>query len=243
MTTGNKRRSLPEKLLAAFLAAVLLLSLGTADAAAHETEMSVRPCSLTVYLKNSAQVPVFGAELTLYMVADAELTDFGPVFSLTGDFADSGISISDLNADDLALSLAAYASENSLTGITKRTAADGSAVFGELDAGLYLAVLSGRAGRYGMLPFLVPLPMYDASCGEWEYDVSACPKIGGIDTVPPDGGDDGPVTDGGKEPSEKPSLIQTGQLNMPVPVLAFSGTAAIALGWALINSKKRNGDA
>lgn len=49
---------------------------------------------------------------------------------------------------------------------------------------------------------------------------------------------------GGSRPAEGPKLIQTGQLNWPIPVLTASGLVLVAVGAYLMErSKKREKNA
>ena len=64
------------------------------------------------------------------------------------------------------------------------------------------------------------------------------PSGGEDDTTKPSGDDGGKTT---KPVTEEDKLVQTGQLNWPIPVAAISGLLLFSLGWAILNlSKKAN---
>lgn len=101
-----------------------------------------------------------------------------------------------------------------------------------LRQGLYLVVQTKAANGYQKInPFLVTIPF------DGKLNVDATPKSAPAEPTPPGGGG----SNGGGD--KKPPLIQTGQLNWPVPVLAGSGILLFMLGWILVFSKRERYDA
>lgn len=114
-------------------------------------------------------------EMTLYPVAD--YVDGGYVFSK--DFAKSGIQITDLNnaeeAQKAAASLAAYAKEQGLAGVSGSPDSNGSVKFEALSPALYLASQSGGEEFLEIQAALIPVP-YVGDDGEWHEDAVVYPK-------------------------------------------------------------------
>lgn len=249
---------LQRKRLPAFLTAVLLLCALSLTAYAHPVVDLSQKGSIRVAMRYGEQA-VPGGAMTLYRVAAVQEDDGNFGFVLTGDFADCGIELADLQSAGLAKALADYAAGAELEGQTKQIAEDGTVLFAELEPGLYLLVQTQpAAGYYAANPFLVSVPMLEE--GEYVYDVQAGPKAElsptpGIPFIPiipiipvfptptPEPGV--PVISVDIEPAPPaeegpavPILPQTGQLNWPVPVLAAAGLGLFAAGWALRYGKK-----
>jgi hypothetical protein len=82
----------------------------------------------------------------------------------------------------LAGSLRDYISENSLTGTMTATSNIGQAVFSNLDAGMYLITqnkngATGNNDKYNMQSFIVPVPYRVSEGLDYNFVVSAHPKI------------------------------------------------------------------
>ena len=202
--------------------AVLCLLLLPVRAAEYDPD---RTGTVSVTLQEGGKA-LAGAELTLYRVGNAAEGGYHQSFAPTAEFA--GADLTDLSREGLASALAEQA--NSLTGTRKTTDSLGRAVFSELTPGLYLVVQTGKVKGYQPIgPFLAAMPLSEGN--GWNYDIEARPKVAPeSDTKPttPGGGGGG-----------KPPLIQTGQLNWPVPVLAVSGILLFSLGWAMVNLRDK----
>lgn len=165
---------LQRKRLPAFLTAVLLLCALSLTAYAHPVVDLSQKGSIRVAMRYGEQA-VPGGTMTLYRVAAVQEDDGNFGFVLTGDFADCGIELADLQSAELAKALADYAAGAKLEGQTKQIAEDGTVLFAELEPGLYLLVQTQpAAGYYAANPFLVSVPMLEE--GEYVYDVQAGPK-------------------------------------------------------------------
>lgn len=164
-----------------------------------------------------------GGTFTVYYVASVEDKNGALIYEYTDAFSGCRISLEELDSVDLASSLVSFAYDNSVSG-TQVKVSDGEAILTELELGLYLIVQTIPAdGYYSALPFLVSVPMTSADGTEWIYDVSASPKVSSLPKPTP-------------EDEEK--LIQTGQLEWPIPVLACVGLGFVAAGWWLVFIKR-----
>lgn len=251
--------------------------------------------------------PVSGGALTIYQAAEAAEKNGDFSYVLTEEFADMEADLSDPGDEKLAGDLEDYALQKELQGTEKEIAEDGTIIFQELSAGLYLIVQTKPSENYyPVKSFLVSVPMKDEETGSWIYEVDAAPKMetesqrpgkpvdltvkkvweGGDKSKHPDNVTvglykkdtlvekitlndanhwtytwkelDGSVkwkiqeidvpkgyavsyrTDGFEITiTNTASLIQTGQLNWPVPLLAFTGLALVLTGIVLLGGKRK----
>ncbi len=203
--------------------------------------------SLNITLRGSGSHTVLsGAAFTIYRVADVVNDDDNLTYIYTEEFKGNGMELDNLNSDGLAQHLTAHARVEDLEGITETSLDNGSVVFDPLDVGLYLIVQKGSVeGYYSTTPFLVSIPMANSQDASWIYHVKANPKMEEGPNKDPKPTPDGSISfDPGTPPSGPmdevpPSLIQTGQLNWPIPILAAIGLMLFALGWALTFLKKK----
>lgn len=185
-----------------------------------------------------------GGSMTCYRVGDVRMQSGSLGFALTGGFAASGISLTDLDSPVLAGRLAAWAAQKNIAGTTVAIGSDGTALFRGLKPGLYLIVQNEAApGYYAAAPFLVTLPMWEN--GSYRYDVDASPKAEAgtkDDTWTPEDEtpkeDDKKPEDSRQPEDDQPKLPQTGQLNWPVPVLAAAGLLLLLLGRVLRGGRR-----
>lgn len=166
-----------KRLLAVLLAALFLLSSAVPVCAAGDTVVDwTKTGKVSVTLKVSDGEAVSGAEITLYLVADAKSEKSNLIYSYTESFKGCGIPESDLYQAESASKLEKYAAENSIAGtVTKETGPDGSVRFEGLALGLYLVVQTGSVeGFSDCTPFFAALPYCDEQ--GWYYEVDATPK-------------------------------------------------------------------
>ena len=226
-----------------------------------------RTGSVTVTLyDHQKDAPLRGGSLTLYKVADVELRYGSSMeYVYTGQFSDCDLELGDLSDSSLAARLEAWLPVNA-EGTTRTLSQQGKAEFKDLPVGVYLVVQTKASRGYEAVnPFVVSVPLLQD--GEWVYAVDASPKVGGVtpDKTPEEPGSPGsptPVETPGKP--AKPSTVvpgtettgtpdetretgtktpgglpQAGQLNWPIPFLAYSGILLFAAGWTL--NRKENG--
>lgn len=158
------------------LALMMLLAIGTTAFASLDFG---RTGSITVTLRDNSDEhrPISGGTFTLRMVAEAVSENNNLSYVFTPEFAESGVDLSDLNAEGLSEQLAAYAEEEQIQGITRSSGEEGSVTFSDLVLGLYLIVQEGSVeGYYPIDPFIVSVPMTNADGTGWIYDVNASPK-------------------------------------------------------------------
>lgn len=153
------------------------------------------------YFDEDLEVPITGAELTLYKVADLTVSNGYALYRLTEPFSDSGVDLGSMTAArsiEAAGILYDIVTEKKLEG-KMVISEDGIVDFGEVSHGMYLIAQTGardEARDYKRIdPYLVmaPQPLTDIDeTGEndWEYDVLSIPKMVEGDYEPPDEEDD-----------------------------------------------------
>lgn len=224
------RRRLSAIALTVFL--LYIISYTTSITAyAYDVPDLSREGSVSVTMKEG-ETAVSGGTLTLYRVGDIYEDNGNYSFVLSGDFSGSKESLEDIQSATLAKSLADYAKNNKLTGITQIIGNDGKTVFTNLELGLYLLVQNKAAQGYNAVdPFLVSIPMMED--GTYIYNVDASPKVSTLQTT----------TTRPTKPTQPAATIstgtiitklpQTGQLNWPIPVLVIAGLFLFSAGWIM----------
>lgn len=229
-----------KKRMTTFVLSLLLLLGLSVPAAAHDVPDLTRQGQISVTMAYQGKT-VSGGTLTLYRVGQVHEDDGNYDFQPTGDFASCGASFADVTSSALAASLAQYAKNHDLSGVTKQVGADGKVAFSNLEVGLYLLVQNKAADGYRKAkPFLVSLPYLED--GVYRYEVDASPKVELTrETTPTNPPKTPPKPSTPKTPGGK--LPQTGQLNWPVPVLSILGLCLFAGGWFLRFGKKERHEA
>lgn len=199
----------------------------------------------------------------------AEISPYG-IFTLLPQYEESGAAVNQLEAGDAidwrtqAQKLTQWVQKNNLSADAQEsTNKNGTAVFSQLDTGLYLVIGSNTkvsGTQYHSAPFLVSIPEQTSDGTAWTYEVTANPKSEPSDDHKKDDGDNNtdhpsdkpdnkpnpnkPDTSG-KRPSgsdtsstTKKDLPYTGILQWPIPVLAGTGLVLMILGWKINRSKK-----
>ena len=160
------------KLISVFLAVCALLLLPvTAFAQDFDPE---RTGSITVTLLDpQGQIPLAGAEFSVYYVATANLNSSGKLqYAFTEEFARCGCALED---PELSVKLAAFVQEQAAPVAALVTDDRGYAEITQLPLGLYLLKQNNTVAGYARCTaFLVTVPSY----GEegFVYDVNASPK-------------------------------------------------------------------
>ncbi len=227
-----------QKRLAALAMTLLLCCAFSAAAYAHDVPDMTQTGAISAVMLYEDEA-VGGGTLTLYKVGDVAVDDGDYSFTLTDDFAGSGVSLEDVTDTELSAVLATYASENNITGTTISIASDGTWTVDGLSLGLYLVVQYTPAdGFEAITPFLVSVPMYDEGAGVYVYEVSAEPKLGTLTEAETEAETDSAETE---TPSASAGSVlpQTGQLNWPVPVLAALGLILLVIGWGMRFGRQR----
>ncbi len=251
------------KKITSLLMVVLLIFALSTTAFAHEIPDMNRKGSITVAIKDGEK-RLTGGSLTLYKVGDVAEDDGNFIFVLTDEFRASGLSLKDIESEQLAKDLAEYADDSGAYSNTEDIDSEGRLVYKNLDVGLYLIVQKEAAEGYlPVNPFLVSVPMVQDEA--YIYDVYATPKVDDPDKIPETTtdvsgeettGDGSEETTGGSSEETtgsavegttsstgsqtgKPQLPLTGQLNWPVPVMVVLGLALILVGFTLRFGKKK----
>lgn len=241
-------------LFAACVAFALSLGSGTAFGLEHPVPDTTQKGSATIELVSKSGKAEFGAELTLYRVADVASDDGDFIWELSADFAASGVDLSDIGAPETARALAKATSGKKAYQVVTTNAA-GKVVAKDLEVGAYLVVQEKNPeGFVRLTPFVFTIPAYEEGedvpegYGEYQYDVLATPKILPVGEVQGDEGEEGDDPNDnrhtstlGDEGDTYERLPQTGQLWWPVPVLLVLGIGMIAFGIRR-NRKKQAGE-
>lgn len=182
------------------------------------------------------------ASFNLYALAEPAQIKGEDTFLYTAAFENCGIEINLEQADALAENMTNYAEDRQIAATSRKFSENGRVCFSGLAAGLYLLVQEGSvAGYYPASPFLVSLPLLKAD-GSTTYKLEAKPKIEKADIPEPEAPAE---TEPPAEPEppalpdpEAGRLIQTGQLNWPIPVLAAGGFILFSYGWPVFFKKE-----
>ncbi len=222
----------PSLALLAALTVVFCLS-ATAFAAADGASVDFSQTgSVTVTLTDGDGNAVSGGRITIYQVAALYLEDGDMAYVPTDAFQSCTAQL-DVTDTSLAAALVQYVQDNGIGGTSAAVDTAGTVRFSGLELGLYLLVQTTASGNYETInPFVVTVPM--DSDGAWDYTVDASPKVGTVTTQ---------TTEINTSTTSSDSdLPQTGQLNWPVPVLAVSGLALFAAGWAMVARDRKKRD-
>ena len=227
-----------KRIAATFAAAILLLSLSVCAAASGVPDWTQDgKSSITIRINLPKSLNEYG-NLRLYRVGDLHEDSGNYSFIPIGVFQEKWEVYEDLFSPQLARDLASYAMEQKVTYLIQKIGEDGTAVFTDLEFGLYLVVQEKPAEGYTRIePFLIGLPNNED--GTYVYQVSAKPKFQ-PETPPTEPSEPSEPTEL-TEPTEPqpPDLPQTGQMNWPVPVLALTGVLLILCGMALCMSERK----
>ncbi|MCD7846992.1 MAG: hypothetical protein LUG49_03020 [Oscillospiraceae bacterium] len=233
------------------LSAVLVI---LAVAISSVTTVFATTGSITVTVKYGDTILTDGV-LTIYKVAD-ENGDF------VSEFANCGIDISDLESSTLPWLLWQWATVTEIPGASYLVGSDGTVTFPGLSAGIYLIVPSTNPEGYEVEPCVVPVPL------NGEYDVEVIAKIEPStpntptptptpttttvtevtdpDVTIPD--DDDPTEENNVEieddddveiEDEEETLPKTGQMNLPIPIMAGTGGVCIVAGLIVSKTDKK----
>ena len=210
---------------------VLTLCLASVPAFAHDVPDPSRTGTIAATMTYDDE-RVAGGLVTLYRVGDVVSDDGNYGFELSGIFAQSGVSIDDLESADAAADLAAYAEDHGASGVTQAVASDGTVVFSNVEIGLYLMVQSEPAdGYHAFDPFLVGMPLTED--GAYVYEIDASPKLE-LEKAP--------VPPEEPEKPQKPSdLPETGENFGPMIAVLGAGIVAVAIGLGL-RARKRDAE-
>lgn len=187
-------------------------------AAAYEVPDLCREGSIRVTMRYDGN-PIAGGEMTLYRVGDVQEEDGNYSFVLTQTFADSGVSLKNLQSSSAAKQLAEFAVQRGIFGLDEKIGTDGTAEFDNLKPGLYLLVQKKAAkGFETAAPFFVTLPMLIE--GEYRYEVDAGPKVSPTPETNP------------TQPNQE--VPKTGQSRWPIWMFVLS-----AAGLALLVARRK----
>ena len=253
-STGQGAPSRARRLLAR-AAALLACALLAGACVAAQAAMPARQALASTALLDSTQEgaisvtlhdasgKVAGGELALYRVASAVADDTGWHFVWDGAYASMG---DELSAKTGALT-AAYASSlaerlaplvaGRAADRTARTDADGTVTFSGLAVGMYLVEeVSADEGLAPISPFVVTVPVEDATTGALLYRVDASPKAAAAEPAAPAGpAGHATVPETAQPPtSAGGQLPKTGQDWAPILPLAACGLVLVIAGGRML---------
>lgn len=225
------------KRILAILSAVILIVGLSVNAIADESDNTDFPDltqkgSLTLLMTIDGE-PLDRGSLNLYYVADITMVDEKTYdFQLVDEMTSAGATLDTelLFEAFQAEALLEYAKE-ALVDYSATPINNGRASFNGLSAGLYLVWQrpeDAAEGYDAIAPFLISIPKLQN--GEYVMDVVATPKV----SVEGDSSEPPPPS-----PPPPPDTPQTGQLNWPVPVMAFLGAVLLIVGCILCISRKK----
>lgn len=231
MFTGTKS-------LKIFIICILSILLGTRALifAGEDRSGSAGKGSISIILQDPLDESAINeVDFWLYAVAEPASAAGDNAFVYIAAFENCGLELDPVPEKILAGELAVYAVEQNLTAADSQKSENGRIYFSGLADGLYLLVQKENAAGYSRVsPFVVSLPSVNRD-GSLLYELVAKPKMEKAGT--PDPGFK-PQPEPELPAPEKDRLIQTGQLNWPLPVLAATGFACFSYGW-LAFSKNR----
>lgn len=185
--------------------------------------------------KTKQKVP--GGSFTLWKAADIQVEDGNYSWKFCEDFRDCGLSLENIESDELAQKLFEYAKDKKTAGIAQNIDEQGKVSFTDLKPGLYLMAQEKAAKGYEKVrPFLVSVPMKENQ--QWVYEINANPKMENVQKEDTHKSDNGESQKGTTTDSKLP---QTGQLNWPIPILAMTGLILFLTGWILRFGKRMDG--
>ena len=136
-------------------------------------------CNLDIIIENEndKNIPVANADVTLFRVADAVVSNDKVTYPCTDDFSGYAVSIDNFEDDKQAEDIFDYAIQHRVEGTTQYTDKSGRTQFAGLKPGVYLvSEIKGVTDKYVKFkPFLVVLP-YETE-GQLIYNVLAKPKF------------------------------------------------------------------
>ena len=125
----------------------------------------------------------------LYRVGNVSCTDTSYIFVLTDELSGADVSLSNIEDEYAAQTLADYIAKNQIEGTELAIDENGSAKAEDLSSGLYLVVQTEACDGYKTCsPFFVSMPQ-DAN-GQYVYNIEICPKVELAEKDIPKTGDD-----------------------------------------------------
>lgn len=211
------------KITALFIAVLSIISLMNLTVfAAEQPDLGVRG-TITISMKKNGKT-VSGGEFEIYHIANISKSDHKYVY--TKAFKNCPVSPNNSESDEIAPELEKYVKINKLTGIRKNVDSNGIAEFSGLKTGLYFVIQNKAAKGYSKAnSFTVSLPSYED--GKYNYAVNAKPKFS------VSGSENTTQTQNTTVNPSKPTdanLPQTGQLNLPIPILTVLGVFLVISG-------------
>ena len=203
------------------------------------------------YTGEKENYPLKGAGIDLYRVAELVVHGGAAVYTLTDDFADSGLDLTEMTASEsmkAAEKLASIVKQKNLAPIASgESDAKGELTFPNLVPGIYLGVQAkpvtvGDKYKVTCGKSLWLAPMYelkeDGGGYEWVYACSVQPKAAPeVNEITPDK----PVPPKPKPPV-KPSKTRTGDETPVLPYAIMFGTAALCLIFVICLDRKKSSD-
>lgn len=221
------------RITVSFMLVLFILSLTNITAFAKELPDLSSKGTLTISMeKDGKAVP--GGEFEIYRIANAAVSNGGLKYVFAKDFKACGISFDNLQSNRLATKLENYIKSNKINGVRQNVGKDGVAEYTQLKAGMYFVMQNEAAKGYDKAnSFTVSLPDYKD--GKYNYTIKANPKF----SLSSSKGNTQSTTTKPSKPMD-PKLPQTGQLNLPIPILTALGLCLFVAG-LLIRGNGRKG--
>lgn len=165
-----------KRVVAMIITTIMCITLFSFAAAA--VSIDTRGSITLTTLSKETKEPVSGAVFRIYHIASAYTSGDGISFIYTEDFEENGMDMGNFSDAYLPVHLTAYAQTRSVVYTEKATDSAGRVVFDNLPCGAYLVVPVGIDDGYlNPTPFVVTVPVRDATQSKWVYDIDATPKL------------------------------------------------------------------
>ena len=239
---------------AGIILGILMLFVWSFSAFAMPELLGGSPGSIEIIMRLPvSKEPVPGILFSLYKVGTAEYSSAGLQFKPNAGYPDATLSAEELAVAEKAKLVArqfySFIEQNSIAPDgTLVTGEDGKVVFENRPVGLYLIVAKYTDGMPCTLPepFVMGIPAVDKEAGDWDYSVTAIPKIEEIpeETTSYDSVTGDEDLDSGSGEKDD-TLPQTGLYRWPIPYLSAGGILMFSFGWTdvwLGRKKKKDED-
>lgn len=215
------------KTLCRILCCIAIFCLAASSVYAAEPPAQKQETGTIVFDFSRSDAAVTGGAVNLRLVAMLDLDT--KTLSWAPGFAEAGLELDALvsgDAERVADFLFYYAESKELPAEQIEIGLDGKGRYENAALGVYLlSQTEPFAGYECILPALISVPVRED--GVLNFCVEALPKLRPLHEVPPP-----------SETPPPPDLPYTGQVNWPVPILAFGGCLLILLGLLLHREKQ-----
>lgn len=227
-----------KKAIIILLTVIVIFNCFYTIAFSHDIPDLDQNCSISITMHYGNAV-VAGGAMTIYRVGDIIEMDGNYFFELIDELTGINVALDDLESEKLVERLEIAVGERKIEGTSKAIDLNGNVKYNDLTCGLYLVVQEASATGYNPAKsFLVSLPSYNDGSYVYNVDASAKTELEASRDTTFDKNTSHRI-----DKDDEPGLPQTGQLKWPIPILAVSGVALVAMGWILCYVNGKNNEA